>query len=63
MSYNNYNRNIPMRSGYLAKNRLVETTCDMLTSDNPAKWIAGIAVGTIAVGALAISAISRMEER
>lgn len=61
MSYNSYDRNVPMSSDRSTKDTLVETACDMITSDNPAKWIAGIAVGTIAVAGLAITAISRME--
>lgn len=61
MGYNSYDRNVPMTSDRSTKDTLVETACDMITSDNPAKWIAGIAVGTIAVAGLAITAISRME--
>lgn len=61
MSNNNFNRNVPMNSGRSSKDTLIDTASNLITSDNPAKWVAGIAVGTIAVAGLAITAISRME--
>lgn len=42
---------------------LVNTMSDVLSSDNPAKWVAAIALGTIGVGAMAIRTIGRMPGR
>lgn len=50
------NSNLPGKSN----NTLAETAKDCLTSGNPVKIIGGIAIGVIAVGGLAISAISKL---
>ncbi|MCQ2144909.1 MAG: hypothetical protein MJY72_04135 [Bacteroidales bacterium] len=40
---------------------IARTASEVLTSSNPAKWVAGIAIGTIAVAGLAIKAISELD--
>lgn len=40
---------------------LTKTASDLLSSNNPARWVAGIAVGAIAVAGLAITAISKLD--
>ena len=42
-------------------NSIARTASEVLTSSNPAKWAAGIAIGTIAVAGLAIKAISELD--
>lgn len=40
---------------------IARTASDVLMSSNPAKWVAGIAIGTLAVAGLAIKAISELD--
>ena len=59
--HNKSTRNVPMNASHSSRETLANTAGDLLASNNPGKWIAGIAIGTIAVAGMAITAISKLD--
>lgn len=59
----NKNRLKEINGNYSKGETMVKTVSDVLLSNNPVMWVAAIALGTIAVGGMAIKTIGSMSGR
>lgn len=59
----NKNKVMKFNGSYSKGEAMVKTVSDVLSSNNPGKWVAAIALGTIVVGGMAIKTIDRMSRR